>query len=101
MSSTRSKKAKAIRSREADILSDIENIDVMLGSGEYHQIERYIDQMTGFCNILERDDSEEGHLMIGNSSQDNEIRNMPENRNNPNLSRDLDMFSGEIKFLKR
>ena len=48
---TRSKKAKTRRSREVDILSDIENMDVMLGSGEYNQIETDIDQMTGFFNV--------------------------------------------------
>ena len=39
--------------------------------------------MTGFSNILNRDDNEEGHSLKGYSSQDNEIRNMPGNRNNP------------------
>ena len=48
--------------------------------------------------MLIRDDNEEGHSMRGNSSQDNEIRNMPEIGNNVNLSRDLDMLSGEINF---
>ena len=98
MPPTRSKKAKARRSREADIMSDIENMDVMLASGEYNQIERDIDQMTGFSNMLNRDDIEEGHSMRGNSSQDNEIRNMPEYRNIPGLTRDLDMLSGEINL---
>ena len=98
MPSTRSKKAKARRSREADIMSDIENMDVMLASGKYNQIERDIDQMTGFSNMLNRDDIEEGHSMRGNSSQDNEIRNMPEYRNIPGLTRDLDMLSGEINL---
>ena len=98
MPSTRSKKARARRSREADILSDIEYMDVTLGSGEYNHIERDIDQMTGFSNIFNRDDNEEGHSMRGNSSQDNEIRNMPENRNNPHLSKKLHMLSGEINI---
>ena len=70
-------------------------MDVMLGSGDYNQIERDIDQMTGFSNTLNRDDIEEGLSMRSNSSQDNEIRNMPENRNNPSLTRDLDMLSDE------
>ena len=98
MPSTRSKKAKARRSREADMLSDMENMDVMLGSGEYNQIERDIDQMTGFSNLLNRGDDEENHSVRGNSSQENEIRNMPENRGNPNLSRELDVLSGEINL---
>ena len=80
MPSTRSKKAKARRSREADIMSGKENMDVMLGTGEYNQIERDIDQMTGFSNMLNRDENEEGHSLRGNSSQDYEIRNMPETR---------------------
>ena len=101
MPSTRSKKAKASRSREADIMLDIENMDVLLGSGEFKQIQRDIDQMTSFSNLLNRDDNEEGHSMRDKSSQDNEIRNMPENRIGPGLTRDLDMLSGEINFLKR
>ena len=36
--------------------------------------------------------------MRGYSSQDNEIRNMSENRNNPGLTKDLDMLSGEINL---
>ena len=68
MPSTRSKKAKARRSREADIMSDIENMDVMLGTGEYNQIEKDIDQMTGFSNMLNRDENEEGLSLGGNSS---------------------------------
>ena len=40
MPSTRRQKAKAIKSREMDILSDIENIDVMLGNGNNNPIER-------------------------------------------------------------
>ena len=65
MTSTRSKKAKARRSREADIMSDIENMDVMLG--EYNQIERDIDQMTGFSNMVNRDENGEGHSLRGKS----------------------------------
>ena len=48
--------------------------------------------------MLNRDYIEVGHSMRGNSSQDNEIRNMPENRKNPSLTRDLDMLSGELKL---
>ena len=36
--------------------------------------------------------------MRGSSTQDNEIRNLPENRNVPSLARDLDMLSGETKL---
>ena len=46
--STRSKKAKARRSREADIISDIKPIDFLRGSVQYNPIERDLDQMTNF-----------------------------------------------------
>ena len=62
MPSTRSKKAEARRLREADIMSDLEDMDVMLGCGEYNPIEREIDQMTGFSNTLDREESRENYL---------------------------------------
>ena len=40
MPSTRRQKAKARKSREVDMLSDIENMDVMLGNGNSNPIER-------------------------------------------------------------
>ena len=73
-------------------------MDVTLGSGEYNQIEKDIDQMTDFPNILNRDANEEGHSMRGHSSQDNEIRNTPETKTAPSLARELDMLSGEINL---
>ena len=42
MPSTRRQKAKARSSREMDMLSDIENMDVMLGIGSNNPIEREI-----------------------------------------------------------
>ena len=73
-------------------------MDVMMGSGEYNQIERDIDQMTGFSNMLKSDDNEEGHSVRSNSSQDNENRSMPKNKYNPSLTRDLDILSSEINL---
>ena len=40
MPSTRHQKAKARKSGETDILSDIDNLDVMLGNGDSNPIER-------------------------------------------------------------
>ena len=40
MPSTRSQKAKARKSREMDMMSDIDNLDVMLGNGSENLIER-------------------------------------------------------------
>ena len=48
MPSTRSKKAKARRSRDADFMSDIENMEILLGSDQYNQIESDLVQMTNF-----------------------------------------------------
>ena len=40
MPSTRRQKAKARKSREMDMMSDIDNLDVMLGSGNENPIKR-------------------------------------------------------------
>ena len=85
-------------SREADIMSDIECLDVMLGTGQYNQIEKDFEQMTGFSNMLNRDENEEGHSLRGKSSQDNEIRKTPENRQYSNFARDLNTLTGEMNL---
>ena len=40
MPSTRRQKAKARKSREVDMMSDMKNLDVMLGSGSNNPIDR-------------------------------------------------------------
>ena len=40
MPSTRRQKAKARKSKEMDMMSDIDNLDVMLGNGNINPIER-------------------------------------------------------------
>ena len=70
----------------------------MSGTGEYNQIERDIDQMTGFSKMLNRDEIELRHSLRSNSSQDNGIRKMPEIRNDPTFARDLEMFTGVINL---
>ena len=35
-------------------MSDIENMDIMLGENQYNQIKRDLDQMTGFSNDFDR-----------------------------------------------
>ena len=51
MASTRRQKAKARKSREMDMMSDIDNLDVMLGNGSDNPLERElaeaIEQSTG------------------------------------------------------
>ena len=74
-------------------MSDLENMDLMIRSGEYNRIERELDQMTGFANMLDRDDS-----LGGNSSQENEIRNMSVNRENFEFSINMETLTGEVTF---
>ena len=64
MPSTRRQKAKARKSREMDMMSDIDNLDVMLGNGSGNPIERElaeaIDQSSvhddGEANMYQRND---------------------------------------------
>ena len=42
MPSTRRQKAKARKSREMDMMSEMDNLDVMLGNGSENPIEREI-----------------------------------------------------------
>ena len=79
-------------------MSDIENMDVMLGSGEYNPIEREIDQMTGFSNMLEREETRENISTRGNSSQENEIRNVFENEGEIGLTRQMDTLANEMNL---
>ena len=67
----------------------------MLGSGEYNPIEREIDEMTGFSNMLDREDNGDIGSVRGNSSHENENRNMPENRDSRDFSRDKETLTGE------
>ena len=93
MPSTSSKKAKVRISREAVMMSDLENLDLLNRSGEYNRIERELDQMTGFANMLDRDDS-----LRGNSSQENEMRNMSVKRENFEFSINMETLTGEVTF---
>ena len=45
MPSTRNQKAKAIKSREIDMLSDYGNMDVKLGEGNSNSIERELESL--------------------------------------------------------
>ena len=60
-------------------MADLENMDVKLGNREYHPIEKETDQMTGFSNMLDREDNGDIGSVRGNSSHECENRNMPEN----------------------
>ena len=56
MPSTRKQKAKARKSREMDMMSDFENMDVMIGNENTNPIERELSNMIG--NVLNDQDIE-------------------------------------------
>ena len=91
MPSTRRQKTKTRKSRDADLLSDIENLDVMLGSPHFGDIEG--DIRDGFEDRNERQ----------STSQENEIRS--ENRSDghmhpsvtENIERRFENMTSEMK----
>ena len=70
MPSTRRQKAKSRRSREADIMSDYENMDVMLGSGRLDDLNEDIDSLTARSSQRDRENS---NGITGNSSLENQV----------------------------
>ena len=70
----------------------------MLFNGEYNPKERETDQMTGYSNMVDRDDNGEIVSVRGVSSQENEIRDMPENRDNGDFSRDMETLTGDMNL---
>ena len=91
MPSTRRQKAKARRSREADIMSDIENMDVLIGNPNLTENRLDFDIASERSNSNAR----------GSQSQENEIRTASDNTNelrnelNLRISQEMDslMFS--------
>ena len=73
-------------------------MDVMLGCGEYNPIEREKDQMTGFSNTLDIEGTRENISVRGRSSQENEIRSVSENREDSNLTRQMDVSTNEVNL---
>ena len=56
MPSTRRQKAKTRKSREMDMMSDMDNLDVMLGNGSENPIERELTEVIEQSSV--RSDSE-------------------------------------------
>ena len=79
MPSTRRQKAKARKSRELDMLSDYDNMDVMLGDGNSNSIERELDSL---INVPDGRRDYGPFPNRENSSQENEIRDI-NNQNEP------------------
>ena len=72
MHSTKRQKAEARRSREMDILSDYENLDVMLGDENINSIEREL--ASTINGSASRNDTDAFSHLRGLSSQENGIR---------------------------
>ena len=101
MPSTRRQKVKARRSREADILSDIENMDVMLGISENELADHISENMTHGSNSLQSNRNGTNSARRDNSSQENEFLNVDvgnyQNLNGRvNRDANLDFLSGEM-----
>ena len=73
MPSTRRQKAKSRRSREADIMSHYENMDIMLDSSRLGELKEDLDSFAGRSSQRDRENS---NGITGNSSLENEKRSM-------------------------
>ena len=72
MPSTRRQKAKAKKSREMDMMSDFDNLDVMIGNENYNTIERELTYI--FEGSANHYYAESNSPPRGNSSQEDEFR---------------------------
>ena len=93
MPSTRRQKAKARKSREMDMMSDMDNLDVMLGNGSENPIERELTEVIEQSSV--RSDSE------ANLYQRDEYRNFShensEYRQN-DVRQSFETFSNEFNL---
>ena len=92
MPSTRRQKAKARKSREMDILSDMENMDVMLGNGDNNPIERELSDAIEQSSVQEDVESNE-HLgnQYTNFTYEDSLPRQSEMRQS------FEMFSNEFR----
>ena len=93
MPSTRRQKAKARKSREMDILSDMENMDVMLGNGDNNPIERELSDAIEQSSVQEDVESNE-HLgnQFTNFTYEDSLPRQSEMRQS------FEMFSNEFNL---
>ena len=75
------------------MMSDFENIDVMLGNGENNPNEKEIDYITSFSIMLDRDDNADTASVRSISSQENEFRIMPAVRDNLHFPRNMETLT--------
>ena len=98
MPSTRRQKVKSRRSRELDILSDIENMDVLIGNSDANSIERELRNVYDGSVETGRDHESNERNTQGSSSQANEFRNIQDvHVDNENKNRDnIETLSNEL-----
>ena len=93
MPSTRRQKAKARKSREMDMMSDMDNLDVMLGNGSENPIEREI------ADAIEQS-SVQGDIETSEYLE-NRYTNFPHENNLPrqdDIRQSLETFSNEFNL---
>ena len=94
MPSTRRQKAKARKSREMDMMSDMDNLDVMLGNGISNPIERELAEVIDHSSV--RSDSET------NLYQRDEYRNFSQGNSEcrqNDVRQSFETFSNEFSSL--
>ena len=75
MPSTRKQKAEARKSREMDLMSDFENVDVMIGNENINPIERELSDMIG--NVGNEQDIESNLQSSRYETHENEFGHYP------------------------
>ena len=95
MLSTRRQKAKARKSREMALLSDLESMDVILAVGNSNPLEREL--ATTNCGSASRNDTEASFNKMRNSSQESEIRDY----NTENVIPRMDLFADSMETFSK
>ena len=99
MPSTRKQKAKARKSREMDLMSDFENVDVMIGIENINPIERQLSDMIG--NVGNEQDIESNLQTSRYETHENEFRHYPHENAKPRQDRvqeTLEIFTSEFNM---
>ena len=99
MPSTRREKAKARKYRETDLMSDFDNMDVMIGNENINPTERELaNTIEGSANHY---DAESNSHTMRNSSQENEIIEFDHKNTVPKqdrFSESMETFTNEINL---
>ena len=104
MPSTRKQKAKERRSRQLDIMSDVENVDVMLGSysainqdDDRSETEINLDSESSRHQLASNETGEDFRSLLTNSRENNEITIETNRLINEEISNQMSRSLNEIK----